>query len=184
MEYLQIASTETKRISNLVAQLREIYRPPTIPYGTIFNLVSVVNEVHSLTRSELDKGNVEWVSDPPTSGIWDTKGDKDQIKQVLLNICINAIEAMQPQGGRLELILAQGSPESNEIGVLIRDTGPGISKDYLDRLFEPFQTTKPMGGGLGLAISYEIVQRHKGRLTAHNYEGGAEFAVWLPATSR
>jgi PAS domain S-box-containing protein len=184
MEYLQIASTETKRISNLVAQLREIYRPPTIASGTIFNLVTVVKEVHGLLRNELEKGNVEWIPDAPTSGIWDTKGDKDQIKQVLINLCINAIEAMQPQGGRLELIFTQGSPEDHEIGVLVRDTGPGISADYLDRLFEPFQTTKPKGGGLGLAISYEIMQRHKGRLTAHNYEGGAEFGVWLPAASK
>ena len=91
---------------------------------------------------------------------------------------------MQPQGGRLELIFTQGSPESKEIGVLVRDTGPGISTDYLDRMFEPFQTTKPKGAGLGLAISYEIIQRHKGRLTARNYEGGAEFGVWLPATSQ
>lgn len=183
-EYLEIASAETKRISNLVAELREIYRPPTIPAGTIVNLVSVVNEVHGLIRSELDKGNVEWVLDPTTGGNWNTTGNMDQIKQVFINLCINAIEAMQPQGGRLELIFTQGSPESKEIGVLVRDTGPGISTDYLDRLFEPFQTTKPKGGGLGLAISYEIVQRHKGRLTARNYEGGAEFGVWLPVSSQ
>ena len=182
-EYLEIASAETKRISNLVAELREIYRPPAIPTGTVVNLVNVVNEVHSLIRNELDKGNVEWVVDPIGSSGWDTTGNPDQIKQVFINLCINAIEAMQPQGGRLELSFTHGSPESKEIGVLVRDTGPGISTDYLDRLFEPFQTTKTKGAGLGLAISYEIIQRHKGRLTAHNYEGGAEFGVWLPTTS-
>lgn len=182
-EYLEIASAETKRISNLVAELREIYRPPVIPTGTVVNLVDVVNEVHSLIRNELDKGYVEWVVDPISSNGWDTTGNPDQIKQVIINLCINAIEAMQPQGGKLELIFTQGSPESKEIGVLVRDTGPGISTDYLDRLFEPFQTTKTKGAGLGLAISYEIIQRHKGRLTARNYEGGAEFGVWLPTTS-
>ncbi len=182
-EYLEIASAETKRISNLVAELREIYRPPAIPTGTVVNLVNVVNEVHSLIRNELDKGNVEWVVDPIGSSGWDTTGNPDQIKQVFINLCINAIEAMQPRGGRLELSFTHGSPESKEIGVLVRDTGPGISTDYLDRLFEPFQTTKTKGAGLGLAISYEIIQRHKGRLTACNYEGGAEFGVWLPTTS-
>lgn len=183
-EYLEIASAETKRISNLVAELREIYRPSAIPAGTVVNLVNVVNEVHSLVRSDLDKGNVSWVVDPTTSGNWDTTGNQDQIKQVFINLCINAIEAMQPQGGRLELIFAQGSPESKEIGVLVRDTGPGIFPDYVDRLFEPFQTTKPKGAGLGLAISYEIIKRHNGRLTARNYEAGAEFSVWLPAISQ
>jgi two-component system sensor histidine kinase AtoS len=88
---------------------------------------------------------------------------------------------MQPEGGRLELIFMQGSPESPEVGVLVRDTGPGISTEYFDRMFEPFQTTKPKGAGLGLAISYEIIQRHHGRLSARNYEQGAEFAVWLPS---
>jgi C4-dicarboxylate-specific signal transduction histidine kinase len=67
--------------------------------------------------------------------------------------------------------------------VLVRDTGPGISVEYMDRLFEPFQTTKLKGAGLGLAISYEIVKKHKGRLMARNYENGAEFSVWLPLSS-
>ena len=123
-EYLEIASAETKRISNLVAELREIYRPPAIPTGTVVNLVNVVNEVHSLIRNELDKGNVEWVVDPIGSSGWDTTGNPDQIKQVFINLCINAIEAMQPRGGRLELSFTHRSPESKEIGVLVRDTGP------------------------------------------------------------
>ncbi len=184
LEYLQIASTETKRISTLVAQLREIYRPSTMLSGSSFNLASLVSEVHGLMQRDLVGNHVEWVADLPEEGGWDVKGEKDQIKQVLINICNNAIEAMQPGGGRLELTLVKPSPEDNEIGILIRDTGPGISTEYLERLFEPFQTTKARGGGLGLAISYEIVQRHQGRLTARNYDGGAEFAVWLPSASR
>lgn len=179
-EYLDIASAETKRISNLVAQLREIYRPSSTGNETSFNLVSLVSEVQSLLRGQLKNGNVEWVCEPPANGQWVTKGEKDQIKQVFINICTNGIEAMQPEGGRLELIFMQGSPESQEVGVLVRDTGPGMSPEYTDRMFEPFQTTKSKGAGLGLAISYEIIQRHHGRLSARNYERGAEFAVWLP----
>jgi len=131
----------------------------------------------------LEEGKVKWVMDPPPDGQWVTIGDKDQIKQVFINICTNGIEAMQPDGGQLELVFVQGNPESYEIGVLVRDTGPGISVEYLKRMFEPFQTTKAKGAGLGLAISYEIIQRHHGRLTAQNYDQGAEFAVWLPSTS-
>ena len=182
-EYLEIASAETKRISNLVAQLREIYRPTSSGAETSFDLVSVVSEVQSLLRGQLEKGKVAWVADLPEDGEWETKGDKDQIKQVFINLCNNGIEAMQPAGGRLELIFLQGTPESHEVGVLVRDTGPGISPDYANRMFEPFQTTKAKGAGLGLAISYEIIQRHHGRLSARNYEGGAEFAVWLPSDS-
>jgi PAS domain S-box-containing protein len=182
-EYLEIASAETKRISNLVGQLREIYRPSTSKTESSFNLISVVSQVQSLLQGQLATGQVEWVLDPPPDGQWETRGDKDQIKQVFINICTNAIEAMQPDGGRLELIFKQGSPGSNEVGVLVRDSGPGIPPEYTDRLFEPFQTTKVKGSGLGLAISYEIIQRHHGRLTARNYDQGAEFGVWLPLSS-
>lgn len=183
LEYLDIASAETKRISNLVAQLREIYRPSASRTQASFNLISVISDVQSLLRGQLEAGKVKLVLNAPTEGQWDTKGDIDQIKQVFINICTNGIEAMQPDGGRLELTFMQGAPESHEIGVLIRDTGPGISVDYSDRMFEPFQTTKSKGAGLGLAISYEIIQRHHGRLSAHNYDQGAEFAVWLPSFS-
>lgn len=182
-EYLEIASAETKRISNLVGQLREIYRPSLTGTETSFNLISMISEVKSLLRGQLEAGNVEWNCQVPADGHWDTKGDKDQIKQVFINICTNGIEAMQPEGGQLTLVFMQGTPESHEVGVLVRDTGPGISPEYTNRMFEPFQTTKVKGSGLGLAISYEIIQRHHGRLTAHNYDHGAEFGVWLHLNS-
>ncbi len=183
-EYLEIASAETKRISNLVAQLREIYRPTKISPSASFDIVTTLTEVQSLLHGQSKKGNVEWFLERPANDLWKTLGDEDQIKQVFINICNNAIEAMQPAGGRLEIVFTQGAPEVPEIGVLIRDTGPGIPNDYLDRMFEPFQTTKTKGVGLGLAISYEIIQRHHGRLTARNYGEGAEFAVWLPSAGQ
>ena len=182
-EYLEIATAETKRIANLVGQLREIYRPSTSRTELTFDLHSTVSEVRGLLQGQLATGKVEWVMNPPTDEQWDTKGDKDQIKQVFINICTNAIEAMQPEGGRLEVVFVHGSPENREVGVVMRDTGPGISPQYLERMFEPFQTTKVKGAGLGLAISYEIIQRHHGRLSARNYDQGAEFTVWLPLSS-
>lgn len=183
VEYLEIASAETQRISNLVGQLREIYRPSNSNMEASFDLVSIVFEIESLLHGQSEAGKVKWVIHQPTTGNWYVKGDKDQIKQVFINVCNNSIEAMQPTGGQLELIFKQGIPGSNEAGVLVRDTGPGISVEYMDRLFEPFQTTKLKGAGLGLAISYEIVKKHKGRLMARNYENGAEFSVWLPLSS-
>lgn len=183
-EYLEIATNETKRISNLVAQLREIYRPASAPPGASFCLQTVVDEVGALLHGQLDKGKVEWVVSQRAAEPMNIEGSKDQIKQVFINICNNAIEAMQPHGGKLEVLFLRGAPGSKEVGVIIRDTGPGIAQEYLDRLFEPFQTTKVEGVGLGLAISYEIILRHKGRLIPHNYEHGAEFTVWLPTVSR
>jgi len=182
-QYLEIASSETNRISNLVAQLREIYRPTKIPSTESLNLLATVKEVQELLRAQSEKGKVEWSIRAPTNEVWYVHGDKDQIKQVFINICNNAIEAMQPEGGQLEVIFSQSTQGNPEIGVLVRDTGPGISGNYLVRMFEPFQTTKTKGMGLGMAISYEIIQRHNGRLSARNYGGGAEFAVWLPSAA-
>ncbi len=183
-QYLEIASGETKRISNLVAQLREIYRPTRMAPSTSFDLLATIKEVQGLLRSQSEKGHVEWYLEAPTNDQRYVVGDKDQIKQVFINICNNAIEAMQPTGGRLEVTFSQSGAETPEKGVIIRDTGPGISDEYLERMFEPFQTTKTKGVGLGLAISYEIIQRHEGRLTARNYGNGAEFAVWLRSATK
>jgi PAS domain S-box-containing protein len=179
-EYLDIAYDETHRISNLVGQLREIYRPSTQNVETGFDLISMVSAIELLLRGQMEAGNVDWIIQLPTMGEWHVRGDEDQMKQVFINICNNAIEAMQPNGGQLEISFRQGNPGSHEAGVFVRDAGPGISPEYMDRLFEPFQTTKAKGAGLGLAISYEIVKKHNGRLDVRNYDKGAEVSVWLP----
>ena len=82
---------------------------------------------------------------------------------------MNAIEAMQPEGGSLtvEVMLSE---DNRQAGVVFRDTGPGIPPEILQNLFEPFFTTKPSGLGLGLSICYELVHRHHGTITAENQE--------------
>jgi signal transduction histidine kinase len=97
-----------------------------------------------------------------------------------LNICLNAIEAMQPDGGDLTVDMYMDS-ESDEIALSIQDDGPGIPSDELTHLFEPFFTTKETGTGLGLAICYDIVQSHGGRIDVKSkLNQGAKFIVWLP----
>jgi signal transduction histidine kinase len=104
----------------------------------------------------------------------------DQIKQVFLNVSLNAIEVMQPEGGQLEVEIHY-SPSFDRIGVSFADTGPGIPKENLSKLFEPFFTTKDSGTGLGLSICYDIIHRHSGEITVENREtGGAIFTIWLP----
>jgi signal transduction histidine kinase len=103
---------------------------------------------------------------------------KDQLIEVLLNISMNAIEAMQPEGG----VLSVNMVFSNEqVGVVISDTGEGISPEILPRVFEPFITTKEFGLGLGLSISYGIIQKHGGQITVESQPGeGTRFTIWLP----
>lgn len=108
--------------------------------------------------------------------------DPNQITQVLVNLLINASDAMGAIDGTIT-VSSWPVPVENAVAFSIRDTGPGIAPDDLDRVFEPFFTTKMVGEGtgLGLSISNEIVQQYHGRITADNHsEGGAIFTVVLP----
>jgi signal transduction histidine kinase len=111
------------------------------------------------------------------------KGDPKQLAQVLLNLLLNAIEAM-PQGGRLGVQSALwADPETQEefLQLAIRDTGPGIKEEDRAYLFDPFFTTKEGGTGLGLAIAYSIVQKHNGRIEVRSEAGqGASFVLSFP----
>ncbi|MFQ5741225.1 MAG: PAS domain-containing sensor histidine kinase, partial [Acidobacteriota bacterium] len=105
--------------------------------------------------------------------------DGDQIRQVLLNIILNAIQAM-PNGGRLD-IRSDLKPATGPVRVEISDTGEGLGEQDLEHVFDPFFTTKPEGTGLGLAISYQLIKNHGGDIKVHrNRVGGLTFGVELP----
>jgi signal transduction histidine kinase len=104
----------------------------------------------------------------------------DQIKQVFLNLLLNTVEAM-PDGGELRVCTAQSN---GAVSVAFTDTGSGIPPEVMDRIFEPFFSTKPKGSGLGLAVSHQIVTRHGGSLEVNSMPGqGATFTVSLPIHS-
>ena len=111
--------------------------------------------------------------------------DPVQIQQVVLNLVRNAIEAMEAVDRR-ELVIGTRAILDQEMAeVIVADTGPGIAPELADRLFQPFVTTKPTGMGLGLSICREIVEAHRGRLTAApGSSGGAVFRVTLPIARR
>jgi signal transduction histidine kinase len=143
------------------------------------DLAQLVQTVHALMAPQLQSGQVQWLQPADLPG-YRVCVIPDRIKQVLINVATNAIEAMQPAGGQLRVALA-GSADGRQVGVRFEDTGPGIPPENLSRLFEPFFTTKAQGLGLGLAICYEIAQQHGGQITAENQPGqGAAFTVWLP----
>jgi signal transduction histidine kinase len=109
-------------------------------------------------------------------------GDRIQLQQVILNLIINAIEAMSEiSEGSRELQIVTGKDELQGVLVTVRDSGPGLNLDSLDHLFHAFYTTKPQGMGMGLAISRSIVEAHGGRLWATgNDSRGATFQFTLP----
>jgi signal transduction histidine kinase len=109
-------------------------------------------------------------------------GDRVQLQQVVLNLILNAVEAMNSvEAGARELVIST-EPDHTGVLVAVRDSGPGIDPEHLDRVFEAFYTTKSSGTGMGLSICRSIIDAHEGRLWAEaNEPRGAVFKFTLPA---
>jgi nitrogen fixation negative regulator NifL len=178
-EPLGMALSETQRLSNIVGQLRQLYRPQAGQTMSRQDLLDLLNEVKGLITPHLKNSRVSWKPMPGLSH-YSVNGVKDQLIEVFLNICTNAIEAMQPGGGELSVDMVLSS-RKDQVGVVIGDSGPGVDKEILPHLFEPFVTSKEYGLGLGLSICYEIIEKHGGQITVESKTGrGTSFTVWLP----
>ena len=176
---LEIVLAESERMSGLIERLRDTYRPPHAEEFQETQINAVIEDVYALLAAHLRKNDVAFEFHPdqdlPAATVL-----PDQIKQVIINLFINAVEAM-PGGGKLSVSSAflKGA---NETLVSIADTGAGIFPSILPFIFEPFITNKKEGTGIGLTISHEIVIKHGGRIAAENNPNGrgAIFKVWLP----
>ena len=178
-EALNMATSETRRISRLVQQLRDLYRPDTDRALRPLKLQTILDDVHRLIKPHLQHHHIHWEKAEFPEDIT-INGVSDQIKQVFLNLSLNAVDAMDPEGGTITLG-AVIDHATSQVGVSLTDTGPGVMVENIDRIFEPFFTTKSTGTGLGLAITFDIVQRHGGHITVESPPGaGATFTVWLP----
>ena len=111
-------------------------------------------------------------------------GDYRALEQVFVNLVSNAIQAMDRGNGTLSIKIqnAPGKERPPMYEVIVADSGPGISEDLVEHVFEPFMTTKSSGTGLGLAITKRIVNAHKGKITVESFPGGTVFHVQLPKT--
>ncbi|MFT0174896.1 AAA family ATPase, partial [Paraburkholderia mimosarum] len=141
-----------------------------------------IGQVVALTRVEAEKHGVS-VQTQLAVDLPMVEGDHIQLQQVMLNLVLNAIEAMRAvDGGPRELVIISGHDESGGVLISVRDSGPGIATENIGQLFEPFYTTKPDGMGMGLSICRSIVDAHGGRLwfTA-NVPRGAVFSFTVPA---
>jgi len=145
----------------------------------------VVLEIIELTRGEAAKNGIsvvtELVDDLPM-----VEADRVQLQQVLLNLVVNALEAMgTANDGPRELLISTGTFEAESVLVAVRDSGPGLDAATLEKVFESFYTTKPTGLGMGLSICRSIIEAHGGRLWASkNALRGATFQFTLSADGR
>ena len=168
------------RASEIIGRIRTLVKKSP-PRKDWLDINQTVLEVIALARSEAQTNGVslqtQLLSDLPL-----ILGDRVQLQQVILNLIINAIEAMSGIGeGPRTLRVGSGKDDSQGVRVTVRDSGPGIDPDSLDHLFTAFYTTKPQGMGMGLAISRTIIEAHGGRLWAVPNDGpGATFQFTLP----
>jgi PAS domain S-box-containing protein len=169
------------RAGEVIARIRAlIKKAPPRKDGVAIN--DAILEVVALTHGEAMKNGVS-VRTQLAEGLPPIEGDQVQLQQVILNLIVNAIEAMSgANGAPREMLLSTEKTEPNAVQVAVRDSGPGLAPVALERLFDAFYTTKSSGLGLGLSICRSIIEAHGGRLWATaNSPRGAIFQFTVPA---
>jgi C4-dicarboxylate-specific signal transduction histidine kinase len=148
------------------------------------DLNATIRDVLALARSEVHRHGVV-VETQLAAAVPRIRGDRIQLQQVLLNLLMNALEALSGGGDGPRVVVVRSDPDAaSGVLVAVGDSGPGLDPQGLDRLFDAFYTTKPQGLGLGLAISRRIIEAHGGRLwVTANVPHGAVFQFTLPIGS-
>jgi PAS domain S-box-containing protein len=169
------------RAGDVIGRIRDLIRKAP-PRKDGLEINEAILEVIALTRGEVVKNGVS-VQTQLAEGLPLIQGDRVQLQQVILNLIVNAVEAMSGVGeGSRELLISTGKAESDGVLVAVRDSGPGLAPASLERLFGAFYTTKPGGLGMGLSICRSIIEAHGGRLWATaNVPQGAVFQFTVPA---
>jgi signal transduction histidine kinase/FixJ family two-component response regulator len=180
--YLQLACTELDRLMITVQRMLDFYRPAALDRKPV-DINHLIQKVLSLLEQQLADHQVTIHSRfnsqlPPIMAV------SDQLQQVILNLILNAVEAM-PGGGSIQIETSLNSTNPGEVEALFQDTGPGIPPSQRKHLFEPFVSTKEHGTGLGLTVSYGIITAHGGSLDLvdrpkFNTQKGACFRITLP----
>lgn len=176
---LEVIHGEITRLEQTLQGFLDFARPPA-PLRQSLDLRDLLASAVELVKTRARQQDVRVDCQAPDHPVV-AEVDRDQFHTVLVNLLLNALDAM-PQGGSLRLALEEDA--GTGIAIRVEDTGPGIAPEILPRLFTPFASNKPTGTGLGLSISQRIVQDHGGTLTAANRpEGGARFRIELPAAA-
>lgn len=173
--------SEGRRASEIVKRIRSFLSKAPAQRDTL-HVGTIIEEAARLVEHELNRERVALHIDvaPDLPAV---SADRIQLQQVLVNLMVNAAQAMAGQAAPRRLAIQAAQSNADFVTITVSDTGPGIDLTAIDRLFNPFYTTKPQGMGMGLAICRSTVLAHGGELTATNTPGaGASFALTLPPT--
>jgi signal transduction histidine kinase len=181
LEPLTLVKDEIRRLDHILEDFLQFARPREFRPHPV-DVAAVVHRVLDLLGGEAERRGIRLARDldgalPPVAG------DEERLRQVLVNLGLNALEAVR-EGGLVRVSSRTGEAGTRgepTIDVVVDDDGPGVPAESRDRIFEPFFTTKARGSGLGLSIVHAIVTQHEGRLRVEESpEGGARFVVTLP----
>jgi len=180
---LQIANImiqEVDRLNQVIGQLLDFARPVKISKKNV-SLVSLIQDSVKLVERQAAEKSIEIRTDI-SEEIRTALLDPDRVNQVLLNLYLNSLDAME-NSGRLSVDV-RADEQNSELAIKVSDSGYGINRDDLAHIFDPYFTTKSTGTGLGLAIAHNIVEAHGGRMAVESNPGqGTAFTVYLPITS-
>jgi PAS domain S-box-containing protein len=181
-EVLDDIIKDGRRASDVIQRIRALVRKSPAQADEL-DINEVIGETLALARSEILRNDVSLQTQlerdlPPI------RGDRVQLQQVIMNLVMNAIEAISSLAeGTRELQIRTGKDEKDSIAITVRDSGPVLKPEALDRFFEAFYSTKPTGMGIGLSICRSIIEAHEGRILASaNVPCGATFYITLPAS--
>jgi len=174
-------SIEQADLASEVIKRTRLMLQKSPPESQPLGINDIIREALALSSNELLRGGVmvhtEFAADLPA-----VLGDRVQLQQVMLNLILNAIEAMSTVSGRPRVLSIKSARQGQDVEIHVQDSGIGLRPEELERIFDPFVTTKAEGIGMGLSISRSIVAAHGGRLWATSgVPHGARFQFWLPA---
>ncbi|MDR0573382.1 MAG: histidine kinase [Tannerella sp.] len=177
---IRLTLSEVNRINEILTGLLSFSRQNN-PVKREFNLISMIEQTLQLVRNTHIKKQIRFIADFETSPL-PVVADQDQLKQVIMNILLNAIDAIREEGFIRIAIYPSLMDRATYYHIVITDSGTGVNEDQLEKIFDPFYTTKEEGTGLGLSISYGIIHRHGGNIEIRNHpDGGARVEIQLPA---
>lgn len=176
---------DTQHAADIIARIRAMAARRE-PGQTLLSLDDVIRDALLFLRQEVQARAVT-ISHHLAQAAPPVLGDRTQLQQVIVNLAINAMQAMAQTGGtRRKIAISTIVPDPDSVRCMIEDSGPGVKPEHLARLFESFFTTKEGGMGMGLPICRSIIEAHGGHINADNYsaEGGARFSFTLPAATK